>query len=71
MTIQSTAIYLTDNGRALCGDHLGSTARHTGRDLSGQRILRVTPTMVREYAKMDAGDLACESCQQVDRQHAS
>ncbi len=37
-----TAIYLGDNGRALCGQHLGMTARYTGRDISGQSIQRVT-----------------------------
>jgi hypothetical protein len=52
-----TSIYLTDNGAAYCGAHLGVTARMTGRDLSGQRIYLVTPEDVRE-----AGPIACETC---------
>lgn len=43
MKIEPTAIYLCDNGAAYCGDHLGMTAKHTGRDISGQEIYRVTP----------------------------
>jgi hypothetical protein len=55
--IQDTMIYLTDNGRALCGAHLGVTARATGRDISGQEILPVTPEMVAEF-----GAVRCEHC---------
>lgn len=50
-------IYLTDNGRALCGEHLGASARFTGRDISGQEIYRVTPADVREW-----GPVCCETC---------
>ena len=41
-------LYLTDNGRCLCGEHLGHTAKATGRDISGQKILRLTPDMLRK-----------------------
>lgn len=37
------AIYLGDNGRAYCGEHLGMTAQTTGRDLSGQPIYEIRP----------------------------
>ena len=38
------AIYLGDNGRAFCGAPrcAGMTAQATGRDLSGQRVHRLT-----------------------------
>lgn len=57
-------VYLTDNGRALCGDHLGSSARFTGRDLSGQRIMACTPDVVRESltGPMGGWHPACERC---------
>lgn len=50
--IEATAIYFCDNGAAYCGDHLGMTARASGRDISGQPISRVTPDDVREASKM-------------------
>lgn len=62
MRIQPDTIYLTDNGRALCGDHLGSSARYTGRDISGQKIEAVTPADVREMRSVYGVEIACESC---------
>lgn len=56
------ALYLTDNGRALCGADLGSSAMHTGRDISGQKIERVTPDDVREARSLYGWDIACEQC---------
>lgn len=60
--IRDEMIYLTDNGAALCGAHLGASARYTGRDLSGLPILPVTPDVVRESLAMDGGVPACERC---------
>jgi hypothetical protein len=57
MKIANGAIYLTDNDRALCGAHVGATARTTGRGLSGRLIYRVTPWDVEE-----GGPIACEIC---------
>ncbi len=57
--VQPTSLYLGDNGRALCGDHLGYTAKTTGRDLSGQSLLRITPAIARDP---DAAWVKCESC---------
>lgn len=37
------ALYLTDNGRCLCGAHLGASAQATGRDISGQKIEELGP----------------------------
>ena len=57
--ISDDAIYLGDNGRCYCGEHLGYTAKMTGRDLSGQAIYKVTPEDAREAQKMGA-TLTCE-----------
>ena len=60
------AIYLCDNGAASCGLHLGASARYTGRDISGQRIHRVTAADV-QYARdeMDGHIIRCEACGRV------
>jgi hypothetical protein len=61
MKIQSDTIYLGDNGRALCGAHLGASARYTGRDLSGQEIMAVTPDVAAE-AEAEGWTVKCEQC---------
>jgi len=61
MRIDDTMLYLTDNGAALCGQHLGASARCTGRDISGQEILPITPDLVREADAMGYA-IACEHC---------
>lgn len=56
------AIYFTDNGALLCGRHLGATAEASGRDISGQKIQKVTPIDA-VVAKREHGmDLKCETC---------
>jgi hypothetical protein len=59
--ISPDMIYLGDNGAAYCGDHLGMTAKMTGRDLSGQRILAVTPEVAAE-AESEGWMPKCEKC---------
>lgn len=61
-TADPRAVYLTDNGAAYCGAHLGSTAKHSGRDLSGQPIEPVTPLMARVARKLYGRIPACETC---------
>lgn len=56
------AIYLTDNGRALCGAHLGASASCTGYDISGQPILRVTEQRARDARAESGWHVACETC---------
>ena len=58
--LTETALYIGDNGRCFCGRLRcsGSTAFHTGRDLSGQRAHRVTAEELRENADW----LVCEGC---------
>lgn len=58
------AIYFGDNGRAMCARCAGSTALHTGHDLSGQPVTRATVADVAEWATYDLGALSCE-CRQV------
>lgn len=60
-SIIPTALYFTDNGAVLCGEHLGASARFTLRDLSGQPIARVTPADVAEAAALRV-PLTCECC---------
>lgn len=56
-----SGVYLVDNGRALCGEHLGASARFTGRDISGQPVHRVTPEEAQEMAAQGF-DVKCETC---------
>lgn len=57
--IRPEVVYLGDNGRAYCGDHLGAMATATMRDLSGQSIEAVTPDMAKEAESMGV-TLTCE-----------
>lgn len=61
MRISDTTIYLTDNGAALCGAHLGASARMTGRDISGHEILPITPE-VAALSMIQYGPYECEVC---------
>lgn len=49
-------IYIGDNGRVLCGKHSGAMARATGRDISGQPVMRAALESIRKYK------LRCEKC---------
>ena len=66
-TADADAIYLTDNGASRCGSHLGVTAQFSGRDISGQRILRLCATDAAWWQQHnDAGNLPmCETCKKV------
>ena len=61
-TPKSDALYFTDNGAIYCGDHLGSSARYTGRDISGQKIERVTPEDAAQARRSFGMTLKCETC---------
>lgn len=60
--ISNTALYVTDNGRTVCGQHCGGAARATGRDLSGQKILRVDARYAKEWQATIGAPVACEDC---------
>lgn len=62
MRIHDATIYLTDNGAAYCGAHLGSSAKHTGRDISGQAILPITPEIARDTSREFGYVPSCERC---------
>lgn len=62
MQISETAVYLTDNGRMLCGKHLGYTARTTGHDISGLDIIELTPALVRAGRADGLRIPKCETC---------
>lgn len=60
--LQVGALYLGDNGRCFCAAHAGHTAQMTGRDLSGQRVHKISESD-QAYARQQFGRaLACESC---------
>lgn len=59
--LKPDALYLGDNGRCFCGKlHCaGMTAYFTGRDLSGQRVERITPAILRVEG---LARIRCETC---------
>ena len=57
--LKPESLYITDNGACYCGDHCGMTAQATGRDISGQEVMEVTPEMVRS----DPGFAAVAVCE--------
>ncbi len=59
--LNDDAIYLGDNGMSFCGKCAGQSARYTGRDLSGQEVMRVQPEDV-TYAAQMGMTIRCEGC---------
>ena len=60
-TPSNNALYLCDNGACYCGEHLGCSAKMTGRDLSGQPIMKMIVEDIKEAVQ--AGWVpACETC---------
>jgi len=49
-------LYLGDNGRCFCGKHAGYSAKTTGRDISGQKVLRI------DVKTAAAENIRCETC---------
>jgi len=60
--VVATALYVTDNGRTVCGVHCGTSAAYTGRDISGQEILTVTDDYAREWLTLVGEPVKCEDC---------
>jgi hypothetical protein len=55
-------LYFGDNGRVFCRTHAGMSASLSGRDISGQRVERVTP-LARQLWRQEMGaEIDCESC---------
>lgn len=61
--VTDKALYLTDNGRILCGQHCGTAAAYTGADISGQPIELVTDKHAAEWARLTGEVIHCEDCQ--------
>jgi hypothetical protein len=63
MKLKETELYLGDNGRVFCGRLrcAGSTAFASGRDLSGQKLMRVRIADVLA-ADLDPKEFKCENC---------
>jgi len=61
MTSPNT-IYQGDNGALYCGEHLGQTARVTGRDRSGQKIVALRASDNREFLAATGSPISCETC---------
>ena len=59
--VDDGALYFCDNGRVACGKHCGMSAAYTLRDISGQRIKRVTWQDV-EQAREHDWYIKCETC---------
>ena len=64
--LKETSLYLGDNGRLTCGrlHCAGMTAHSSGHDLSGQKMLLVTPAMADELQRMIGRPITCEACGQ-------
>ena len=60
--VSDDALYFTDNGRIVCGAHCGMSAAYTGRDISGQKIERVTPETAASWLAEVGEPIACEDC---------
>ena len=60
--VRDDALYFTDNGRVVCGAHCGTSAAFTGRDISGQKIERVTPETAASWLAEVGEPIMCEDC---------
>lgn len=58
--LREGAVYFADNGRRICAKCAGQSALYTGRDISGQKVERVSVEDVRAWPD-DLGVLRCES----------
>jgi hypothetical protein len=63
------ACFLTDNGRILCYQHLGTSAQLTGRDISGQPIEPITRADATAYALAYGHEPTCETCEALNHKH--
>ena len=58
--LREGALYWADNGRVICAKCAGQSALYTGRDISGQKVERITVDDVRAWPD-DLGVLQCAS----------
>ncbi len=64
-------LYSTDNGRLLCGRHLGVAAAYTGKDISGQEIVEVDEVERLMWKQYDLGEPQCETCKAIAAKEAA
>ncbi len=64
LILVANAIYIGDNGRLMCRDCAGATARFSGCDLSGARVGRLDAEEVFELREATGKPVACE-CRKV------
>jgi len=55
-------LYEGDNGRMLCHECSGMTAKATGRDLSGRRVVRMTDADDADWMAEIGSPMDCERC---------
>lgn len=62
--LRSDRLYLGDNGRAFCGALrcAGMSSHFTGRDLSGQKVYKVTREDLAAFKAETGHMIRCESC---------
>ena len=65
--LKAGALYLGDNGRCFCPDHAGASARYTGRDISGQRVHRITEADRAAWRIEVGSEPQCEDCAAIAR----
>lgn len=64
--IPENALFIGDNGRCFCSKHAGMSARYTGRDISGQKIVMVTKAVLAQCQR-EGWTPACETCTHDNR----
>ena len=57
--LKDDALYIGDNGRVYHGRCAGQTARYTGRDLRGAKVLRIPNTEIEAEPDL----WTCEKCE--------
>ena len=56
------AVYLSDCGHAVCIKCAGASALYTGRDISGQKVERVTVEDIHDWQRYDdLGPFTCDA----------
>ena len=62
--LDNAKLYLFGNGACRCGACAGYTARSTGRDLNGIKVIAVDARIRAEAASLSV-TLSCENCGKV------
>ena len=55
-------LHFTDNGRIVCGACAGTSARFTGRDISGQEVAVIDAAMAARFESDVGRGPTCEEC---------